>query len=142
MKKILLACLSLSLMSFAANAAPVAKPIKTKIVEPGSYTGVDVETGDIHAQLVIRADKTLNFKVQTPDFEMPEPGCEGTYDVQGNNFTSQLTCPLSILPEVSVNIDISNITPESVRSAEGALVPVVIDALGTDPMMVRLKIVE
>ena len=88
MKKILLACLSLSLLSFSANAAPVAKPIKIKNVEVGSYTGVDVETGDVHAQLVIRADKTLNFKVQTPDFEMPEPGCEGTYDIQGNNFTS------------------------------------------------------
>ena len=135
MKKLLLVCLSLSLSS--AFAAP-----SVKAVEAGLYNAIDVETGTIKAQLVINPNGTLNFKVNTPDFEMPDPGCDGTYSVNGNSFTSNLTCPIAILPEVSVNIDITAVTPQSVRSAEGALVPVVIDALGTDATMFRLKIVE
>lgn len=135
MKKLLLVCLSLTLSS--AFAAP-----SVKSVEAGLYNAIDVETGTIKAQLVINPNGTLNFKVNTPDFEMPDPGCDGTYAVNGNSFTSNLTCPIAILPEVSVNIDITEVTPQSVRSAEGALVPVVIDALGTDATMFRLKIVE
>lgn len=135
MKKLLLVGLCLSFGS--AFAAP-----SSKSVEAGLYNAIDVETGTINAQLVINPNGTLNFKVNTPDFEMPEPGCDGTYAVSGNSFTSNLTCPIAILPEVSVNIDITTVTPQTVRSAEGALVPVVIDALGTDATMFRLKIVE
>lgn len=111
-------------------------------VEPGFYTATDVESGDIQATMDIRADKTLTFKVKTPDFTMPEPGCEGKYDVQENSFLSDLKCPLDFLSEVSVTIDISTVTPESVRSDEGALVKVVIDALGSDATEFRLKKVE
>ena len=135
MKKLLLVCLSLSFGS--AFAVP-----SNKSVEAGLYNAIDVETGTISAQLTIKANGTLNFKVNTPDFEMPEPGCDGTYAVSGNSFTSNLTCPIAILPEVSVNIDITAVTPQSVRTAEGALVPVVIDALGSDATLFRLKIVE
>ncbi len=135
MKSLLLVCLSFSLSS--VFAAPTVKT-----VEIGLYNAIDVDTGTIKAQLVINSNGTLNFKVNTPDFEMPDPGCDGTYAVKGNSFTSNLTCPIAVLPEVSVNIDITAVTPQSVRSAEGALVPVVIDALGTDATMFRLKIVE
>jgi hypothetical protein len=134
MKNLFLVGLCLSFGS--AFAAP-----SNKTIEAGLYNAVDVETGTINAQLVIHPNGTLNFKVNSPDFEMPEPGCDGTYAVSGNSFTSNLTCPIAILPEVSVNIDITAVTPQTVRSAEGALVPVVIDALGTDATIFRLKIV-
>lgn len=129
MKKLLFVCLSLSLSVFAAN----------KNVEIGLYNAVDVESGTVNAKLLIRADGTLNFKVQTPDFQMPDPGCEGTYAILDEAFSSNLTCPLDIMPAVSVKIDITTVNPQSVRSADGALVPVVIDALGTEPTMFRLK---
>lgn len=111
-------------------------------VEPGFYTATDVESGEIQATMDIREDKNLTFNVTTPSFTMPEPGCNGTYDVQDNLFLSDLKCPLAFLSEVSVQIDISTVTPESVRSEEGAIVKVVIDALGSDATEFRLKKVE
>ncbi len=133
MKNLLFAGLFLSLNAFASG---------NKTIEPGLYNAVDVDSGTITAQLVIRADGTLNFKVQTPDFEMPDPGCDGVYTVVGESFKSDLKCPIAILPEVSVNIDVTNVNPQSIRSATGAVVPVVIDALGADATIFRLKIVE
>lgn len=110
-----------------------------KDVETGLYNAVDVDSGEINASLLLRDDKTVNFKVTTPDFEMPEPGCEGTWVVNGNTIVSDLECPLIFLPQVHVEIDITTVTPESIRSEEGALVPVSIDALGGEPSMFRLK---
>jgi hypothetical protein len=133
MKNLLLVGLLLSFTAMSSLA---------KTIEPGLYNAVDVDSGTITAQLVIDANGTLNFKVQTPDFQMPDPGCDGVYTVVGESFKSDLKCPISILPEVSVNIDVTSVNPQSVRSADGALVPVVIDALGTDATMFRLKIVE
>lgn len=132
MKKLFLTSLISLLLSTSAFAAD-------KEVELGLYNAVDVESGEIHASLLLRADKTVNFKVATPDFEMPEPGCEGKWVVRGNMITSDLKCPLIFLPEVHVEIDITTVTPESVRSEEGALVPVSIDVLGSDAAMYRLK---
>ncbi len=139
MKKLLTLCLCLSFSSLLTIAAPTQP---NKIVEPGLYSAVDVDSGTVSAKLVIRADGTLNFKVTTPDFEMPEPGCEGTYSITGDLFMSQLTCLIAILSEVGVQIDITTVNSKSVRNAEGALVPVVIDVLGSDATLFRLKIVE
>ena len=140
MKNLLFAGLFLSLTINFIGLSAFSAP--NKMVEPGLYNAVDVDSGTITAQLVIHANGTLNFKVQTPDFAMPEPGCDGVYTVVGESFKSDLKCPVAILPEVSVNIDVTNVNPQSVRSTNGALVPVVIDALGTDATMFRLKIVE
>jgi hypothetical protein len=112
-------------LSFAAFAAP-------KTIETGLYKAVDVETGDINATLLIREDKTLNFTVKTSDFTMPDPGCEGKYLIEENLFLSDLNCPLDSLSQISVSIDITDVTPESVRSEKGVNVDVKIDALGED----------
>lgn len=133
--KFFLASLVLSVLSTAAFAAP-------KVVETGSYSAVDVETKTILASLEIRPDNTLNFKVKTPDFAMPEPGCEGTWTVEENMFLSDLQCPLDFLSQVSVQIDIKDVTPENVRSAAGVNVEVVIDALGSDSFLFNLKKVK
>jgi hypothetical protein len=130
--KLFLASLLLSVSAFAAN----------KVVETGSYTAVDTETKTIIASLEVRDNKTLNFKVKTPDFTMPEPGCEGTYDVQENMFISDLKCPLDFLSQVHVEIDITNVTPDNVRSPAGVDVDVTIDALGTDSFKFNLKKVK
>jgi hypothetical protein len=139
MKKSFLLGLSIVFLSLLA---PVDSAKANTAVEPGLYTAVDVDSETVIAKLVLRADGTLNFKVSAPDFEMPEPGCEGTYSVSGVQFNSHLTCPISILPEVGVQIDITNVNSQSIRSADGVVVPVVIDAFGTDATMFRLKIVE
>lgn len=132
--RLIVFCLLVTSLAFAE-----ASPIVNKEVEAGSYTAVDLETGTIKSALLLRPDHTVNFKVETPDFTMPEPGCEGQYVVQGNLLTADMTCPMDFLSEVQVRIDITNVTPEAVRSAEGVNVDVVIDALGEDPYEFNLK---
>lgn len=110
-----------------------------KDVELGAYTAIDVETSTVVSTILLRADKTVNYTVSTPDFAMPEPGCEGTYTVIENKLTAELACPLSFLPNVRVEIDITEVNPESVRSESGVVVPVIIDAFGTEPTPFILK---
>ncbi len=130
--KLLLASI---LLSSFAYAAPMA-------VDPGTYTAIDTETKTIIATLEVRENKTLNFKVKTPDFTMPEPGCEGPWTVEENNFISDLKCPLDFLSQVHVSIDITKATPTAVRAPEGVNVQVVIDAVGPDAFEFNLKKVK
>lgn len=112
------------------------------VVETGTYKAVDVETGAIDSTLMVREDKTVNFKVKTPDFEMPEPGCEGTYIVNGGMLIGDMTCPLEGLEKIQVKIDVSNVTPENIRSPEGVIVDVMIDAIGTDAFKFKLTKIQ
>lgn len=108
-------------------------------VELGKYRAVDVDTKTIIADLELRANGTANLMIKTPDFTMPAPGCEGTYKIQGNQFSANVKCPTDLLPEASVTIDVTNVNPQSVRSPEGARVAVVIDALGDEATTFLLK---
>ena len=117
----------------------VTQVVLAKDVEIGAYSAVDVETGTVISTILLRADKTVNYTVSTPDFTMPEPGCEGTYTVVENKLTAELACPLSFLPSVRVEIDITDVTPESVRSESGVVVPVTIDVFGEEPTPFVLK---
>lgn len=132
MKSLLLAISLFSSLSFAAD----------KVVEPGFYSAVDVDTQTIVSSLQIGADKSVIFNVSTPDFEMPAPGCKGLYQVHENTFTADMKCPLDGLSEVQVSIDITAVTPESVRNPNGVIVDVIIDALGPDAYKFILKKVE
>ena len=132
MKALALALVFVSSFSFAAD----------HVIEFGTYKAIDADSGTIDSTLVVRADGTVNFKVKTPDFEMPEPGCEGTYTVKGEIFSADMKCPFDGLEQINVNIDITNVTPENIRSEKGAEVNVVIDALGSDPYKFYLRKTE
>ncbi len=108
-------------------------------VELGKYRAVDKDTKTIVATFELRANGTVNFSVKTPDFTMPAPGCEGKYTVKGDTFLADLKCPTELLPEASVSINIANVTPAGLRSANGVEVPVIIDALGDEPTAFLLK---
>ncbi len=110
-------------------------------VELGKYRAVDADTETIVATFELKADGTLTFSVSSPDFTMPAPGCKGTYkvDVPNQKFTADLTCPTDILPTVSVVIDTTPVNPQSIRTAKGAEVDVVIDALGEESNKFLLK---
>lgn len=125
--------LILSLVLLASTSAFSAT------AELGKYIAVDKDTKSIVASFELRANGTVNFTVKTPDFTMPAPGCEGTYKVEGNNFSADLKCPTEMLPQASVKIDISNVTAAGLRSATGVQVGVVIDALGEEPNQFMLK---
>lgn len=132
MKLLVLAISLFSSLSFAAN----------HVIEGGLYSAVDVDTQTIVSSLEIGAGNAVTFKVNTPDFSMPEPGCKGTYTVVENTLTADMKCPLDFLSQVQVVIDVTNVTPESVRSPNGVVVQVVIDALGSDAYPFILKKVE
>ena len=136
MKKILYALLITSLSIVSAQAADMT-------VEPGYYEAVEIEAdgseGDINTQMEIYEDGTVWFDVQTAKFSMPDPGCTGTWEVKGNHFFASLECPIFLLPYIDVTIDITNVTPDSVRSELGSEVYVQLDIMGKEPRLFRLK---
>lgn len=111
-------------------------------MEVGQYIGTDVESGTLNADLTLKADGSLIFKLKSPDFEVPEPGCTGQYIEQGEFLMSDVVCPLDFLPTAKVKMDITNVSHDSVRTADGAIVPVYVDALGDEPIAFKMKIVE
>ena len=120
--------LSLLLMvSIQVNAASV---------ELGKYRAVDAETKSTIATFELKANGGVDFQVKSPDFVVI---CSGKYSVNGNEFSTDLTCKSDILPKVSVKIDITNVTAQSIRSEKGAEVNVIIDALGDEAVKYLLK---
>ncbi len=116
-------------LSFAAD----------KVVEPGTYTAVDVDSSTITATLIMRVNKTVNLVIAAPDFEMPAEGCEGTYQVTENLMTAHMVCPIEGFEKMDVTIDITAVTPETVRSQQGVIVDVVFGAFGEQPAKFVLR---
>lgn len=129
--------ISTAVFADAKNAAAANKQI-----EFGQYEAIDEESGTIKASLDIRPDNTTVFTVSTPDFQMPAPGCNGTYFIQGAILKASVKCPTAMLPWAEVEIDLTNVDSKSIRSKDGARVAVVISALGNEANMFRLKIVN
>ena len=137
MKSIVLLSLLLGGFAQAQNVIlPAAK------MEVGHYTGVDVESGTLNADVTLNADKTLIFKLKSADFEVPEPGCTGIYEEIGNDVISDVTCPLEFLKQTKVRLDITAVTYDSVRAPEGVIIPVFVEAIGEDPILFKMKLVE
>jgi hypothetical protein len=107
-------------------------------VELGKYRAVDADTKSITADLLLRADGTSSITINTPDLPRPIP-CEGKYKVESKILSADVKCKSDLLSEASVKIDITNVTPEGLRSATGVKVNVIIDALGDDPTAFILK---
>lgn len=122
----------LSLISSSAFAVKMA---------PGHYQGWDTETQTVMADLVLNADQTLIFNLTTPDFATPAPGCTGSYAEVGNDVTSDVVCPMDFLPTASVRMDVTAVTEAGLLSDEGVEVPVFVDALGTDPIIFKMKLI-
>lgn len=110
--------------------------VQAATVELGKYRAVDAATRSTVASFDLKANGTVSFHVRSPDFEV---ACGGTYTVRGNEFSTHLECDSFLLPEASVKIDISTVTPQSIRSEKGAEVNVIIDALGDEPVKYLLK---
>ena len=126
----------------ALGDEPTKFHLKKADVEIGKYTALDVDTKTVHANFELRANGTVNFKVVTPDYSIPEPGCEGEYKVKGFEVTAHLTCPTDLMPEANVKIDITNVNSHTLRTPLGAEVQVVIDVLGDEPSKFLLKKVD
>ncbi len=116
----------------------VATQVNAAQVELGKYRAVDADTKSVVATFELKADGTVNFQVKSPDIS-PAIACSGKYTAIDNKFATDLTCKSEILPKVSVKIDISNVTAQSIRSENGAEVSVIIDALGDEAIKYLLK---
>ena len=122
----------LSLISSTAFAVKMA---------PGHYQGWDIDTQTVMADLVLHADQTLVFNLTTPDFTTPAPGCTGIYAEVANDVTSDVTCPMDFLPTANVRMDVTAVTEAGLLSTDGVAVPVYVDALGTDPIIFKMKLI-
>ena len=49
---------------------------------------------------------------------------------------------MEFLPTAVVKMDITEVTHETIRSTEGVAVPVYVDALGSDPIVFKMKLIE
>ena len=125
--KFIMLSLVLVVLAIQVNAAQV---------ELGKYRAVDAETKSIVATFELKANGTVVFNVDSPEFSV---SCNGKYAVNGNKFSTNLSCDSFILSSASVTIDISNVNPQSIRSAKGAEVNVIIDAIGDQPVKYLLK---
>jgi hypothetical protein len=132
MKKLLLTILFSSLTAMAAN----------KEVEPGYYEAIDKDKGTTKVQMNINEDGTAQVALLTKSVFKPDVSCEGTWTVQENSFMAALECDSFLLPFIEVAIDITNVTPESVRAEYGVEVGVQLDILGPDPRIFLLKKIE
>lgn len=109
-------------------------------IQPGTYEATDVDSGTILATILVRPDQTLNFTVKTPDFTMPEPGCEGKYTINAEQLLSaDLVCPIDFLPNVHVDIDLTNVNDQNIATEPGAQVGVVLDIVGPEPIAFYLR---
>ena len=111
-------------------------------MEPGHYQGWDIESQTVMADLILNADQTLIFNLTTPDFVTPPPGCTGNYVEVANELTSDVICPMEFLPKANVRMDITKVDHDSLRSADGSIVPVYVDSLGADPIIFKMKLLE
>lgn len=105
-------------------------------VELGKYRAVDADSGSIQANFELKAGGAVTFSVVASGTTI---NCSGTYNVQGKNFRASLRCNSALVSSANVNIDITNVNAQSIRSARGAEVNVVIDALGSDATKFLLK---
>ena len=136
--KSFLTIVSALIVSTTLQAAPSTTPPQHAKVELGKYRAVDAETRSIFANFELKANGTVDFKVQSPETDGPIY-CQGRYSVKGNKFFADLACDSFFLSEASVQIDITNVNPVSLRSENGVAVAVIIDALGSDPNTFLLK---
>lgn len=105
-------------------------------VELGKYRAVDADSGSIQANFELKAGGAVTFSVAASGTTI---NCNGTYNVQGKRFNASLTCNSPLVSQANVSIDITNVNAQSIRTARGAEVDVVIDALGADATKFLLK---
>lgn len=94
-------------------------------VELGQYIAKDKKTQkDKVAEFTLKADGTADMQIKASGMTTK---CNGKYTVKDNKFHADVKCKSILLPETSVDIDVTNITPEGLRKAPGVQVTVMLD---------------
>lgn len=105
-------------------------------VELGKYRAVDANGGSVRANLHLKAGNAATMDVVT---SFGTVNCSGRYTVRSPRLTAAVTCNSRLIRQTNVSIDITNVNARSIRSARGAEVDIVIDALGTNSRRFLLK---
>lgn len=105
-------------------------------VELGKYRAVDASGSSVRANLHLKAGGAVTLDVVT---SFGTVNCNGRYTVRSPRLTASVTCNSRLISQTNVSIDITNVNARSIRSARGAEVDIVIEALGTNPKKFLLK---
>ncbi len=108
-------------------------------VELGKYLAVPKDFPTVLADLDLLAGNLATVKI---DAEGTIINCTGTYVVEENALNAHANCDHPSAPEINVSIDITNVTPEGLRSEAGVEVPVKFDLLGDEAVLFVLKKVD
>lgn len=114
----------------------VSAQVFAATVELGKYLAVPKDFPDVKANLELFVGNEAAVRI---DAEGTIINCTGTFVVEENNLNAHALCDHPAAPEINVSIDITNVTPEGLRSEAGVEVPVKFDLLGEDPVQFILK---
>ena len=105
-------------------------------IELGKYVAVPKDYQAASALLDFKTDGTATATITAENLLV---NCAGSFAVDGNTLSSHVNCDHPQVPEVNMSVDMSNVTPENVRSEEGVEVPAKFDLMGDDPILFILK---
>lgn len=105
-------------------------------VELGKYLAVPKDYPTASALIDLKADESA---VVVIDIDGTIVNCTGTYSTLENILNSHVYCDHPQVPEVVVTIDMTDVTPENLRSESGVEVPAKFDLLGEDWFIFILK---
>lgn len=105
-------------------------------VELGKYLAVPKEFPTVSARLELFADNSATVYI---DAEGTIINCTGNFVVEENALNAHANCDHSAAPEINVSIDVTNVTPDGLRSEAGVEVPVKFDLLGDEAVQFILR---
>jgi len=108
-------------------------------VELGKYTAVPKDYPTVLAELELTEGNLATVRI---DAEGTIINCTGTFVVAENQLNAHANCDHEAAPEINVSIDITDVTPEGLRSEAGVEVPVKFDLLGDEAVLFFLKKVD
>lgn len=105
-------------------------------VELGKYLAVPKDFPTVLSVLELFADNTATVRIDADGMII---NCTGVFAVAGNKLSADANCDHPDAPEISVIIDITNVTPEGLRSEAGVEVPVEFDLLADESVLFILR---
>ncbi|MEQ1723314.1 MAG: hypothetical protein ABL930_09055 [Pseudobdellovibrio sp.] len=105
-------------------------------VELGKYLAVPKDFPTVLATLELFADNHATVYIDADGIII---NCTGVFNQVENQLAANANCDHPDAPEINVIIDVTNVTPDELRSEAGVEVPVKFDLLGEDSVPFILR---
>lgn len=105
-------------------------------VEMGKYLAVPKDFPTVLAVLELFPDNHATVNI---DADGTKINCVGIFSQIENELNADAQCDHPDAPEIKVKIDITNVTPDGLRSEAGVEVPVKFDLLGDESVQFILR---